>query len=141
MLTGFCYGGLSIDSDKPSWLVQFGYLSSTTTAMGFGLLTRVIASLCGMLGPGLALRGPEGPSSVHKAVDTMKEESVMCFNFFMLQLLFFHLSSFMLMWMLYPIKVALVVNVVLLFFLLLFVKNGFEIWTQLYIGEDEAVSG
>lgn len=84
MLTGFCYGGLSIDSEVKSWIIQFGYLSCTTTAMGFGLLTIVIASLCGMLGPGLALRGPEGPSSVHKAVDTMKDESVMCFSFFML---------------------------------------------------------
>ena len=45
------------------------------------------------------------------------------------------------MWMLYPIKVALVVNVVLMFFLLLFLKNGFEIFTQLYVKEDEAVSG
>jgi|TARA_B110001450_G_C17395447_1_gene389449 hypothetical protein len=48
------------------------YLSTTTLAMGFGLLVIIIASLCGMLGPGLALRGPEGPKSVHLAVDTMK---------------------------------------------------------------------
>jgi hypothetical protein len=72
LLAGFCYGGLSIDSEKPSWIVQFAYLSTTTLAMGFGLLVIIIASLCGMLGPGLALRGPEGPKSVHLAVDTMK---------------------------------------------------------------------
>ena len=84
MLAGFCYGGLSIDSNKVSWWIQFGYLSFTTLGMGFGLLVIVIASLCSMLGPGLALRGPEGPNSVHLAVDTMKEESVLCFYFFIL---------------------------------------------------------
>jgi len=61
MLTGFCYGGLSLDSEKMSWIINFGYLGVTTTAMGFGLLTIVVSSLAGMLGPGLALRGPEGP--------------------------------------------------------------------------------
>ena len=125
MLTGFCYGGLSLDSEKQSWMINFGYLSVTTTAMGFGLLTIIIASLCGMLGPGLALRGPQGPQSVHKAVDVMKNESITCFAFFMCQLLFFHLSSFSLMWMLYPARVAFIVNIVLLLFLLLFVVNGY----------------
>ena len=141
MLTGFCYGGLSIDSPVKSWLIQFGYLSCTTTAMGFGLLTIVIASLCGMLGPGLALRGPEGPSSVHKAVNTMKNESFMCFSFFMAQLLFFHLSSFLLMWVLYSSRVAIVVNIVLLVFLLIFVVNGCEIYNKLHVSDAEAVSG
>jgi hypothetical protein len=109
--------------------------------MGFGLLVIIIASLCGMLGPGLALRGPEGPKSVHLAVDTMKQESVYCFYFFILQLLFFHLSSFSLVWYLYPAKVAIVVNVVLLFFLLLFVAQGFEIFNKLHVKEMDAVSG
>jgi hypothetical protein len=141
MLAGFCYGGLSIDSDKPSWIIQFGYLAFTTLGMGFGLLVIVIASLCSMLGPGLALRGPDGPNSVHLAVDTMKEESVMCFYFFILQLLFFHLSSFMLIWYLYPPTVAIVVNIVLLIFLMVFVANGAEIFSKLYIKDIDAVSG
>ena len=141
MLTGFAYGGLSLDSEKKSWLINFGYLGCTTSAMGFGLLTIVIASLCGMLGPGLALRGPEGPSSVHKAVDTMKDESVLCFIFFMCQLLFFHLSSFLLMWMLYPTNVAVIVNVVLAIFLVMFVYNGVTIFSKLHVSSEDAISG
>lgn len=87
MLAGFCYGGLSISSgnvDDPLYQgsLCFGYLSSTTACVGFGLLTIVIASLCSMLGPGLALRGSEGATSMHKAVDTMKDESTHCFYFF-----------------------------------------------------------
>ena len=84
LLAGFCYGGLSleIDSKVPS-LVQFGYLATTTGGMGFGLLCITIAALCGMLGPGLALRGGEGAVSMHKAVENMKKESETCFKFFM----------------------------------------------------------
>jgi hypothetical protein len=141
MLTGFCYGGLSIDAEKKSWVINFGYLSVTTCAMGFGLLTIVIGSLCGMLGPGLALRGPDGPKSVHMAVDVMKSEAVACFGFFMLQLFFFHLSSFSLMWILYSSRVAIIVNIVLAFFLVLFLVNGFTIWNKLHVSEKDAVSG
>ena len=141
MLTGFCYGGLSLDNEQKSWLINFGYLSVTTLAMGFGLLTIVISSLCGMLGPGLALRGPDGPKSVHKAVDVMKTEAVACFAFFMLQLLFFHISSFTLMWMLYRTRVAIIVNIVLMVFLILFMVNGYKIWSLLHVSDYDAVSG
>lgn len=107
--------------------IAFGFLASTTLAMGFGLLTIITSSLCSMLGPGLALRGSEGALSMHKAVDTMKDESTNCFYFFMLQLLFFHISSFLLMWMIYSASIAIVVNVVLLIFLVVFIINGFDI--------------
>lgn len=50
-------------------------MAFTTGAMGCGLIVIVVASLAGMLGPGLALRGPEGAESVHLAVETMKYES------------------------------------------------------------------
>ena len=104
--------------------------------MGFGLMTIVLSSLCGMLGPGLALRGSEGATSVHKAVETMKEESHFVFRFFIGQLFFFHVSSFLLMWVLYTPKVALIVNVVLGIFLLVFVFNGIDIYGKLSLTEE-----
>lgn len=76
LLAGFCYGGLSLEIDpKVSGIVQFGYLSTTTCGMAFGLLCITIAAFCSMLGPGLALRGGEGANSMHKACDNMKIES------------------------------------------------------------------
>ena len=65
---------------------------------------------------------------MHKAVENMKMESTPCFMFFILQMLFFHISSFLLMWLFYPVKVALIINVILAVFLLIFVKNGWEIF-------------
>lgn len=83
LLTGFAYGGISvsreIEGDVNLFFIQMGYLVTTVAAMGFGLMTIVISSLVSMLGPGLALRGSEGPVSMHKAVDTMKEESTKVF--------------------------------------------------------------
>ena len=59
----------------------------------------------------------------------------------MLELLFFHISSFMLMWIYYRFIVALIVNIVLGFFLFFFVRNGYEIVNELYIDDKDAVSG
>ena len=81
-----------------------------------------------MLGPGLALRGGEGATSMHKAVDNMAYEAKHCFGFFLAQLLFFHLSSFLLMWVLYSKTVAMITNFILLGFMLLFIRNGLEIY-------------
>ena len=134
---GFCYGGLNVIIDpKASSLVTFGYLSTTTCGMAFGLLCITIAAFCVMFGPGLALRGGDGAASMHKAVENMKSESRHCFNFFILQLLFFHVSSFLLMWLYYPVKVALIINIILGTFLVLFVKNGTEIYDSLYVPDD-----
>ena len=81
-----------------------------------------------MLGPGLALRGSDGANSMHKAVESIKTESRNCFTFFMLQLLSFHCSSFLLMWVLYSRTVALIINVILGIFLVLFIHQGLEIY-------------
>jgi len=49
-LLGFCYGGLSVAiSDKTSTLITFGYLSTTTCGMAFGLLCITIAAFVSFL--------------------------------------------------------------------------------------------
>ena len=59
----------------------------------------------------------------------------------MLQLFFFHISSFLLMWVLYDRKVAIFINVILTIFLIAFVKNGYDIYDNLAIDDKEAVTG
>ena len=113
----------------------------TTAAIGFGLIVIVISSLTSIFGPGLALRGPEGSNSVHRAVDHMRYESKVCFKIFVLQLLCFHLSSFLLIWMLYSPNVAFIINSILLAFLILFGLNALDIVQKFYVEEQQAVSG
>ena len=93
-----------------------------------------------MLGPGLALRGGEGAVSMHKAVDNMAFEAKNCFGFFIAQLIFFYLSSFLLMWVLYSKSVAIITNLILAGFMLLFICNGLEIYDRLVI-KGEAATG
>ena len=45
------------------------------------------------------------------------------------------------MWALYDKFVAIVINVILLVFLCVFIKNGMEIYNQLHVSESEAVTG
>jgi hypothetical protein len=140
LFAGFCFGGLVINIEESTPVLNMAYLTSTCMAMGFGLLAITIASICLMMGPGKSLRG-KTPEDVDKAVDMLKDKSFECFNYFILELLFFHISSFLLMWIYYRFIVALVVNIVLGIFLLFFIKNGLDITQQLYIENDDAVSG
>ena len=71
LLAGFAWYGLTevpFESDA-NVVVQTAYLVVTTLIMGLELLTVVNATLCAILGPGLALRGPDG--SMHTAVAGM----------------------------------------------------------------------
>ena len=45
------------------------------------------------------------------------------------------------MWVLYRKTVAIIANIVLAAFLLLFIRNGIDIYRRLVISEREAVSG
>jgi len=93
-----------------------------------------------MFGPGMALRGKDGAESMHKAVENLKTESTTCFNFFILELFFFHISSFLLMWLYYSKQVAIVINIILAIFLAAFIQNGYDIYKKLYVTDEEAVS-
>ena len=52
----------------------------------------------------------------------------------------FHLSSFMLMWVLYDAPVAIAINIILAIFLYFFISNGMELLDLLYITDDQATS-
>jgi hypothetical protein len=45
------------------------------------------------------------------------------------------------MWTLYSKEVAIVINIILMVFLLLFVKNGYEIYDKLHVKDEDAVQG
>lgn len=79
--------------------------------------------------------------AIDTAIENLQEKSYQCFKYFMLELLCFHISSFLLMWIYYRFFVALVINIILGAFLIMFIKNGYEIYTELYIDEKDAVSG
>ena len=142
LLCGFSFSGLSAIANYKGHqtYLNMGYLITTAISMGFGLLCVTTASFCLMLGPGKALRA-SSMKGIEETIEHMKEKSYMCFWFFITELLFFHISSFMLMWIMYSPFVALVINVILFLFLLQFITEGQDIIEQLFVREDQAVHG
>jgi len=136
---GFSFGGLVLEVEANMYLSLF-YLITTVFSMGFGLLCLTIGSFCLMFGQGRALRG-EGIQAVTEAIDNLQSNSFRAFKYFILQLLCFHLSSFLLMWCYYHFIVAIIINAVLGTFLVMFVMNGKEILERLWVSEGEAVVG
>ena len=78
---------------------------------------------------------------MHTAIDVMKEEAMFSFKFFILQLVFFNISSITLMWVLYRPFIAIFVTTLLILFLTIFVVKGIGIFQKLYVDDDNAVSG
>jgi len=68
-----------------------------------------------MLGPGLALRGPDG--SMHTAVDGMMVEYRVCFLFFVIGVVLFHFSALLFAWMEFAWPIALSMTTVLFVFM------------------------
>lgn len=101
LLAGFAYAGLTQVSVPPEapYVVKLLYLLFTTAAMSCELIAVLNTTLLSMLGPGLALRGPDG--SMHQAVDGMMLEYRRAFFTFGLGLLAFHMSALMFGWLMF----------------------------------------
>ena len=101
LLAGFAYSGLTqvaFPHDAP-YFIKLLYMLATTTAMGFELIAVMNTTLLSMVGPGLALRGPDG--SMHPAVDGMMIEYRLAFYSFFSGLVSFHLSAALFGWMMF----------------------------------------
>ena len=75
-----------------------------------------------------------------KAIDMVKYRSMQCFWFFIIQLISFHFSSFLLLFVCYDFLEAVVVGIVLIAFFVLFMQNGLELYNLLYIRDEDATS-
>ena len=144
ILSGFTYGAVSIstyDMKEKLFLIKFGYLACTTAVMGLGLITIVISSFCNIFGPGLALRGDKGYSSVDLAVRTMQREFNMCLLFYIAQLFIFLVSLFFKTFLLHNWTIALPLNIIIGVFVLIFALKGYSIFSKLFVGDLDAISG
>jgi len=127
LIAGFTYESLVTGfPSSASPILELLFLLITILAMSCSLLSVTIAAFCTMFGPGLALRGPEGAESMHKAVDVMQEYARSSFSVFMLGLVCFHVSSILMMWGDHSAFIGVITSVVLVGFLAVFFKTGYE---------------
>mmetsp|Transcript_6375 Transcript_6375/g.17264 ORF Transcript_6375/g.17264 Transcript_6375/m.17264 type:complete len:242 (-) Transcript_6375:320-1045(-) len=117
LIASFAWFGLIMVILPPqaNQMLKTAYLCMSTTAMGLELIAVVNATLCLLLGPGLALRGPDG--SMHKAVDEMMEEYRLVFFFFAIGLVAFNCASILFGYVMFPWQVGLAMTVILIIFL------------------------
>jgi hypothetical protein len=98
LLAGFAFGAITeVDIDASYHVVlQITWLVSIVLAMILEIGAVVKAMQLSILGPGLALRGPDG--SVLRAILVMREEYVRARNMFYAGLVFFHAAVVVLAW-------------------------------------------
>jgi hypothetical protein len=97
LLAGFAYAGLSSTSDFSEDTTEFSkgvFLTVTVSAMSLNIASMAAATWCSMLGPGLALRGPDG--SMDRAVEGLALEYRVIFLLFAAGLLCFFFSALLL---------------------------------------------
>jgi len=141
LLSGFAYNGIiqvDIPTDSPDWLKTL-YLCVTTAAMGFELIAVLNSTLCSMLGPGLALRGPDG--SMHRAVDGLMLEYRLTFLFFTAGLLAFHVSALLFAWLEFSWPVALAMTLALLMFIYGMYRYWIRIYSRFALSSDRMITG
>ena len=107
--------------------------------MGFELIAVLNSTLCSMLGPGLALRGPDG--SMHRAVDGLMLEYRLTFVFFSMGLVAFHLSALIFAWLEFSMPVALAMTMALLMFVYGMFRYAVRIYMRFALSTDRMVTG
>ena len=97
IFAGFASAALMTHVPKTPVLLHFFYLLVTVAALGLQLAAVVSTTLLATIGPGLALRGPDG--SMHVAIDAMIGEYRTAFFQLLLGLLALHLSVASFCWL------------------------------------------
>jgi hypothetical protein len=141
LLAGFAYSGLTqvavpLDSQ---YILKLSYLLVTATAMCLELIAVMNTTLLSMMGPGLALRGPDG--SMHPAVDGMMEEYRAAYLNFLLGLIFFHFSAALFGWLAFDWVVSSFTTAFVLGSLYLLLRFAMRVHTRFRLPEDEVITG
>mmetsp|Transcript_75464 Transcript_75464/g.149208 ORF Transcript_75464/g.149208 Transcript_75464/m.149208 type:complete len:219 (-) Transcript_75464:176-832(-) len=117
MFAGFSFEQITepVPQDTNTTL-EVAYLLLTCLGLGFNMCVCVSCVFCCIFGKGLALRGPQGPRSVHVAVDNLEAEQKTIFTYFVLGILAYLVSNIAKMWIYYPTRIAFTVSLPLLTF-------------------------
>jgi len=141
LLAGFAWYGLTEVpfDDNADVYTQTLYLVVTTLIMGLELLTVVNATLCAILGPGLALRGPDG--SMHDAVQGMMIHYRFTLACFTGGIIFFMISALLYAWMQFNWELAVPMTLVIIYFLHKIYGYFIRIYERFKLPAEAAITG
>ena len=142
LLAGFAYQGLTqvaIPHER-AYLLKLAYILVTTVAMCLELIAVLNTTLLSMMGPGLALRGPDG--SMGPAVDGMMTEYRTAYSCFVLGLICFHFSAALFSWLIYVHwAVSTVVTLTIFFSLSVLLRYAKRVYIRFRLPPEEVVTG
>jgi len=141
LLAGFAYGGLSgvdISPETPDALRALFFVF-VTMAMGFTFTAMINSSLASMLGPGYALRGPEG--SYHHAVEALMLEYKLVFINFVLGMCTFYIAAFLYIWLAFDWRASLPLFLFMAGLFVVTVKDALRVMSVFRLPTGLAVSG
>lgn len=128
------------DWNDQKHFMELVYILATTAAAVCQLWTMINGILATILGPGLALRGPEG--SMDKAVRGMALENQKTIHIFFLGIVFFHISIAFNALLTYHFITAIISVVALLFSFVWLIRHlCYGLLPKFYIAPDEVVDG
>ena len=141
LLAGFAYSGLTqvaipLDSE---YVLKLLYLLVTSAAMCLELIAVMSTTLLSMMGPGLALRGPDG--SMHPAVDGMMEEYRSAYLNFLLGLIAFHFSAALFGWLTFNWVVSTFTSSCVLGSLYLLIRYAMRVHSRFRLPAGEVITG
>lgn len=142
LLAGFSWAGLTQVAMRLDlyYITKLSYLSVTLVSMCLEITALMTTTLLSMLGPGLALRGPDG--ATHPAVDGMIEEYQFAYLNFVLGLVCFHLSAAIFPWLQEPSIVSIFVSCVTFISLFLLFRFASRVHARFRLDEaDRVVTG
>jgi len=142
MFAGFAFEQITepVPQDTAK-IVEVLYLLLTVLGLGFNLCVCVSCVFCCIFGKGLALRGPQGIRSVHVAVDNLEAEQKTIFTYFVLGILSYLVANIAKMWIYYPTRIAVVVCLPLMVFLVATLYHVLLIMDNLVLDDSARSNG
>lgn len=144
MLAGFAFTQLTTpmpDDYEPPFMLEFGYMFLTCTAIGLELSAIILSTFLSVWGPSLALRGRNGTQDLHRAVDCLRDYQFLVFLYFIVGWVIFFLSSILQVWIYFKRRVAVVVTFPLSTFIFAIIWYSYDITRQLRLKDGDAVAG
>ena len=150
LLAGFAYAalmpGVSLEDAhlghgalKDSKIIKMLYLICSISALGLQLIAVVSTTLLSMLGPGLALRGPDG--SMHTAVDGMVDEYRTAFYTFLFGMLATLAAGAFYVWLMFPLMEASVLTVSIVSATYMIIRYIRRLFATFAVPKDQVVTG
>ena len=147
LLAGFAFAGLVEVDDtltdetrlSAHLAMQMGWSVSCVVALCLEIMALVKAMQLSIMGPGLALRGPDG--SMHNAVQGMTTHYRFTLTCFSLGLICFMLSALLYSWMQFDWTLALPCTLLIVYFLFILQRHWWRIYKRFRLPSDSAVTG